>query len=283
MNKKLIWMPVLLGMFLLCSVFAEEIALYNVETRFNNSTNQTIFVFNASDSSLRINGHDYWNIVPGGIFKTSSNKTLIEANFSVNEKGGTYFFGNDKIALPANSTIFFSNGTLNCALVNGSKIELLQSSINSSLKVIYSPKESATILLPGNLTLNSGKIVFLNNTFSASAGENTTINGIGLYAHNSSIDLFFNNTPLNKYGVYFINQSNTYFNYDNCSLSIQIGSGDLLINSTIMNMKLNLGSNNSRTLDFPASNLSKKNSFEFKNGGEISNGRISYKNVNEQR
>lgn len=278
MNKLLFLLFVFLFLVFVSSMGYSQVILQNVSQSFDSKTNETTFVFNSTNSALRIGNDNFLNIIPASrnnsaYLKTDSNGSIVGANFSVNEYGGKYRFSVNNsfvsIILPPNSSLVFENGTFNCTLLNGSvvNVSLIK---NTSARIYFVPAENASILLPGNLTLENGSIAFFNNSFYVLSGQNLTIGGIGLSAQNSSINLFFNDTNFSKEGIYFINQSYLYANLSNGTFDVNIKTANMSINSNNASILLNM---NNKSINLTISG----NNFNLDNG-TISNGRVSYGN-----
>ncbi|MBM3247086.1 hypothetical protein FJZ17_00915 [Candidatus Pacearchaeota archaeon] len=139
------------------------------------SENTSRYTFTEMEDSLRINGNDYWNIQPEteqrqAYIKVNSDKTrVIEAEFTVNEKGGTYIFGNDRIYVPANATLKYSEGVIKIIVPDGGVLENFPKSsgannLDSSNSFLDNRIEiiGKNIQLPNGNILNEG-VIYTDN------------------------------------------------------------------------------------------------------------------------
>ncbi len=150
----------------------------NVQFSLDPSTNITACIFNSSTSTLKIGNHFYDNIVPQtngsrAFIAFDVNGTIIEANFTVNQKGATYVFGNDQFYAPPNANVIFKNGKITISVQNNTKFDTLPHSVpnpNLNLKNNQIEINGEGLELPnknilhGSILFNEDKIYLTENS-----------------------------------------------------------------------------------------------------------------------
>ena len=206
-NKNLI---LFLGIALLlsaCFVIAvqNEVQMTGgVNASTDPETNITTYTFNSSEDCARLKGHDLCHIAPNGSIKADPNGTIMWANFSTDSKGGNYYFGDNKVSIPGNSSVLYENGTLSISLSNSSQIQYPSNITNMTL--FYYASNSSVIRLPGNNSLNLGTLGYANGTFFIPRWNTTVINNFSI-TPSSDLNVFFGNVSSNLSGIYFVNSS----------------------------------------------------------------------------
>ena len=167
----------------------KDISAQSITQTSDKQTNTIIYVFDNDTSALRLNGNDYWSIKKGGVIKTDSNNTLIEANFTVNENGGKYVFGNEKVNIPPNSKVFFKDGKLIIDAPENSEITNLSTKItnpNNNLKDNVIQLNGKNLKLPNGAILQDGTLNYEGGMFYAK--DRVVISGLEIYPSKTSYD-----------------------------------------------------------------------------------------------
>jgi len=221
------------SIFCLTSLFANEIKTTDgIQT--NSSKDQfgienTVYTFTKPADALNIGNRIYWNIQPASNTSNSfitldSNGTIKEANFKVNEKGGSYVFGDRIYEVPPESEVQFKDGTLRIFSPENAEIKLPKktSDKNSNANVRKTIFEGKNLKFPKDSILNNGQIEYRDGNFYVGnklpgASMDAVINGIGILksTENSEddIQIFFGGSGALP-GIHF-NEDQMVFNQQN--------------------------------------------------------------------
>jgi len=170
----------------------EAVEVKNAEVEFSDKYNKITF---NKEGSLSINQGgketEFINIKPNdekskttAYIKTNKKGQISEADFTVNEKGGSYVFGNDIIPVPPNSRVQYSNGVIKMDPPEGSEFKELPSKIQNPNKDIASNEiyitgknlkfQNGNVLQDGELISKDGKIYIGGN-------KRVTIDNLNFY------------------------------------------------------------------------------------------------------
>lgn len=171
------------------NISAENISGRNIQ--FNKINNLSVITFIGENASLKIKGNSFENIRPKDNLREASitldeKGAITNADFWTNEKGGSYVFGNDRVPVPANSHITYSDKKFTITAADNSEFKELPSRIENpdnsltSNQIILTGKN---IHLPNGNILNSGSLLFENgnsyiSTYQKWGSEFLSIDGI---------------------------------------------------------------------------------------------------------
>lgn len=145
----------------------------------------TRLTFVEEDVNLNISGNLFINIIPQDdaehptYIDLDKNEEIINADFTVNDKGGIYVFGNTEVEVPPNSRVFFDKdeGVRIKIPEEGELEQLPQLKDDSKLWDYITTIEGDNIKLPEGVVM-SGKLNYENNQFFVAPEERVEINGI---------------------------------------------------------------------------------------------------------
>lgn len=188
-----------------------EVLISNIN--FEKKNGISTFTFE-ENGYVKVKDSLFMNIQKGGKLKVNEKDELIEADFSTNEKGGTYVIGNDKISVPPNSKVIFKNGQITITPPEGSKFEvqpsLLKPGINGNVVRI----QGINTELPDGSVIQSGTLSYRNGQAFIAPKEEAVINGV-------EIKNVFNERSKKamdkEYNVFFDGQKhegNSYISFD---------------------------------------------------------------------
>ena len=212
-KRKIILLLVILTLLFVSFVLAEEIQMsdgvkiitsnvdYSSSDKNMDADSVLTFTFK-EDGALRIGSEDYWNIEKDGTIVTDTNGKITSAKFTVNEDGGTYVFGNDKIYAPPKSVVSFKDNKIEILVSTGGELKSLPESNSPSIEntplntVVYNVMEE-NFILPGGNSISGGKLIFnRNGVYLQQLNEvrDVMLSGISLQGNALSkpLRLFFN-------------------------------------------------------------------------------------------
>lgn len=147
----------------------------------------TRLTFINENANVNLKGNSFKNIIPQD---TAGHPTFIDigetgniarADFTVNEEGGTYVFGNTEINAPPNSRVFFDKATgVRIKIPEDGELKEIPKAKDSFLPSDYiTTIEGKDIKLPSNEIIN-GKLRYDNGQAFVSLEDKTIINGVEL-------------------------------------------------------------------------------------------------------
>ena len=154
---------------------ADDVTGTEISTQISEGI--TTVKFTGTSSSLNVKGNEFTNIVPlsksgESIITLDEFGDITKADFTTNEKGGTYTLGGTKFDIPANSRVQYDKNTGMLTLPEGSKINEIP---KEDIKIYGS-----NIKLPTGVNMEKGTLDYdkLNNKWSAPPKASVTIYGI---------------------------------------------------------------------------------------------------------
>tara|TARA_Y100000310_G_scaffold213829_1_gene214839 strand:+ start:14934 stop:16946 length:2013 start_codon:yes stop_codon:yes gene_type:complete len=165
----------------------KDITGEEVEYQQLNEEGGAHLVFIEKGARVDFEGNSFGNITPQdnaghpSFINIDREGNIARADFTVNEEGGTYVFGNTKINAPPNSRVFFDQETgVRIKVPEDSEITEIPTTKNNSLPSDYTTTiEGENIKLPGSNIL-SGKINYDNGQAFVILKDETIVNGVEL-------------------------------------------------------------------------------------------------------
>ena len=176
-----------------------EITAKGVEYQPLNEEGGVHLVFKEEGARVDFNGDIFKNIIPQDVaghptfIDVDKEGNIVRTDFTVNEEGGTYFFGNTKIEVPPNSRVFFDKetGIIRIKSPEGSEITEIPTKKDSSLPSEHiTTIEGENIKLPGGNTF-SGKLNYDNKQAFVNLGDKKIINGVEIILASEKTNIFF--------------------------------------------------------------------------------------------
>lgn len=127
--------------------------------------------------------------------KMDNKGTIIEAEFTTNEEGGTYIIGNNQVIIPPNSRLLFKDNKIQIFAARNSNFEfpgILDNNIESSVVEI----RGEDISLPDGIVLDEGKISYKDGKPMVAQGDRARINGFNIHAYGENVELKFYRRPI---------------------------------------------------------------------------------------
>lgn len=189
----------------------EEVLISN--TNFDKKNGVSTFTF-GENGYVKVKDSLFMNIQKGGSLKVNEKGELTEADFSTNDKGGTYVIGNDKISVPPNSKIMFKNGQITITPPEGAKLEVQPSLLKPEMNGNIVKIQGLNTKLPDGSVVQSGTLSYRNGQAFVASKEEAVINGV-------EIKNVFNEKSKEamdkEYNVFFDGQKhegNSYVSFD---------------------------------------------------------------------
>jgi len=155
--------------------------------------------FAKEDAEININGNNFANIVSQeksghpSFIELDKEGNVVKADFTVDEKGGKYVFGNTEISAPPNSRVLFDEKTgIVIKTIEGAefaenpKSRVLQYSQGNYLTTIDG---NDYLLTDGSVV--SGRLGFDNGQAFVSLDDKTVINGVEISSKKLNTNVFF--------------------------------------------------------------------------------------------
>ena len=193
---------------------------------YQSPDKNTQLTFSKADAEVDVNGNKFANIVPQDQAKHPSFIELdkdgnpVKADFTVNENGGKYIFGNTQIDVPPNSRVFFDKET-GVKIKAAEGAEFTQNPTNLGMPGL---EKHLTTIEGDNYKLSngaviSGKLGFDNGQAFVPKGDSAIINGVELTSK----------LPFRQINVFFDGQKHEgdYASFDlaNKNLILSTGNG----------------------------------------------------------
>jgi hypothetical protein len=180
----------------------------NVVAEFNEKSGYNQVTFNDNGKFwLKQNGVKtaFENIKPNGkttpaFIKLDSKGSIVEADFTINDKSGNYVIMNDKIYMPPNSRLVFKNGKVEIILPDNAKLEKTPVLVDSKKSGNTIEIKGNGISLPEGAVLNKGVVTYKDGAAYVVKGGYTVINGYGVNALKNDVELKFGKKSFFSFG-----------------------------------------------------------------------------------
>jgi len=177
----------------------EEGQVVGQGVEYSQLTNKnTQLTFSKTDAEIDVNGNKFANIIPQDTAKHPSFIELdkdgnpVKADFTVNEKGGKYIFGNTEITAPPNSRVFFDKTTgVRIKAEEGAEFSQNPTNLGTpGLEKYLTTIEGNDYKLPNGAVV-SGRLGFDSGQAFVSAGDEVILDQIRFLPEGGKKNLYF--------------------------------------------------------------------------------------------